>query len=211
MKILIADDHEIVRQGLKTLLKNSSIRISKIDEAEDGREAESMILENNYDIVILDISMPHMTGIEILNSLRKEKYKTKVMILSMHPQEQYAIRALKAGAKGYITKDSAAEELITAIEKVSSGSRYVSPEIADKLIDQLAEPLHQAPHEKLSARELHVMCMLGEGKTISEIAEELFISVKTVSTYRARIMQKMNMKKNAELSLYCIQNNLIEV
>jgi len=209
MKILIADDHAIVREGVKQIVKTLP-EVTLIDEASEGNEALLKIKEVGYDLVILDISMPGLSGLDILQSIRRGKIDTRVLMLSFHPQEQYAIRAFKLGASGYLSKDSAFEELTTAIHKIAAGGKYISSAFAEKLIFTESEQEAKNLHDSLSDREFQVMIMLAKGKTILEIAKEIFISDKTVSTYRSRIMEKMNMKKNADLTRYAINNKLIE-
>ena len=208
MKILIADDHAIIREGVKQILKTLP-EVTLIDEASEGNEALLKIKEVGYDLVILDISMPGMNGLDILQTISRRKINTRVLMLSLHPQEQYAIRAFKLGASGYISKDSAFEDLTTAIHKIAAGGKYISSAFAEKLFFTGTEQGAQNLHDSLSTREFQVMIMLAKGKTVLEIAKEIFISDKTVSTYRSRIMGKMNMKKNADLTLYAIKNNLI--
>ena len=209
MKILIADDHAIVREGVKQIVKTLP-EVTLIDEASEGNEALLKIKEVGYDLVILDISMPGMSGLDILQSISSRKINTRVLMLSLHPQEQYAIRAFKLGASGYLSKDSAFEELTTAIHKIAAGGKYVSSAFAEKLIFTESEQGAQNLHDPLSDREFQVMIMLAKGKTVLEIAKEIFISDKTVSTYRSRIMEKMGMKKNTDLTRYAINNKLIE-
>lgn len=209
IRILVADDHAIVREGLKQILgevKDMTVR----DEAASGQEALAKIRAGGYDVILLDISMPGRSGLEILKEIKAEFPKLAVLILSMHAEEQYAVRALRAGASGYLTKASAPDELIEAIRKVSCGRKYVSSSLAEKLAGELDIDTKRPPHEALSDREYQVMLMLASGKSVKEIADELCLSVKTISTYRARVMEKMNMKKNAELILYAIQNRLID-
>lgn len=209
IKLLIADDHPIVREGLKQVIRNApDIIIS--GEANDGIEVLSKIKKENYDVILLDISMPRKNGIEILNEIKKEKIKSRILILSIHPEEQYAMRALKAGAYGYLTKDSVPNELISAIRKVSMGEKYISLSLTEKLVDNLRVGLDKTPHEVLSNREYQVMLMLASGKSMQEIAKELFLSVKTVSTYKTRILKKMKMKNTFEIIYYAIKNKLIE-
>ena len=209
IKLLIADDHPIVREGLKQVIRNApDIIIS--GEANDGIEAFSKIKKENYDVILLDISMPRKNGIEILNEIKKEKIISRILILSIHPEEQYAMRALKAGAYGYLTKDSVPNELISAIRKVSMGEKYISLSLTEKLVDNLRVGLDKTPHEALSNREYQVMLMLASGKSMQEIAKELFLSVKTVSTYKTRILKKMKMKNTFEIIYYAIKNKLIE-
>lgn len=209
MKILIADDHSVVREGLKQLVKTLD-EVKLIDEAIDGNEAWSKIKDKNYDLVILDVSMPGISGLEVLQKIKERNLKTPVLILSVYPQEQYAIHAFKMGALGYISKDSAFEELTLAIKKIVSGGRYVGSAFAEKFAFNVYDPDSLPLHEKLSDREFQVMIMLAKGKSVTEISKEIYISDKTVSTYRIRILEKMGMKKNAELTIYAIKNNLIE-
>lgn len=209
IKLLIADDHPIVREGLKQIIRNApDIIIS--GEANDGIEVLNKIKKENFDVILLDISMPRKNGIEILNEIRKEKIKSCILVLSIHPEEQYAMRALKAGAYGYLTKDSVPNELISAIRKVSMGEKYISLSLAEKLVDALKVGFDKSFHEALSNREYQVMLLLASGKSMQEIAKELFLSVKTVSTYKTRILKKMKMKNTFEIIYYAIKNKLIE-
>jgi DNA-binding NarL/FixJ family response regulator len=209
MKILIADDHAIVREGIKQIAKTLP-EVENIDEAWEGNQTLEMIKENGYDLVILDISMPGLSGLDILQNIKDRKLKCNVLILSFYPQEQYAIRAFKLGASGYLSKNSAFEELAVAIKKIAAGGKYVSSAIAEKLLFNDPGNAGKMLHEKLSEREFQILLKLAKGKSVTEIAKDIFISDKTVSTYRSRIMQKMGMKKNADLTLYAIKNNLIE-
>jgi two-component system invasion response regulator UvrY len=209
IRILIADDHRIVREGLKQILAENPDMIVA-DEASNGQEVIGKIWENDYDVVLLDISMPGRSGLDILKQLKTERPKLSVLVLSMYSEEQYAMRALRAGASGYMTKESAPDELIEAIRKVSTGRKYISPTVAEKLAFSLEASDERPPHENLSDREYQVMCMIASGKTIKAIADELALSVKTISTYRTRILEKMKMKNNAELTHYSIQNRLVE-
>jgi len=209
MKVLIADDHTIVREGLKQILKNMD-GISIIDEATNGTNALLKIENNRYDLIIMDISMPGKNGIDILKILKTKKISANILILSVHPQEQYAIRAMRLGASGYLNKNTLYEELEIAINTILTGKKYISKQLAESLIFEKYDTQNKLPHEKLSEREFQVMLMLAKGKTVLEIAAELFISDKTVSTHRMRLLQKMRMKKNAELTLYAIRNELIE-
>jgi len=209
MKILIADDHSIVREGLKQYVKTLD-EVKLINDADNGDEAWTKIKDGGYDLVILDVSMPGMSGLDVLQKIKERKLKTHVLILSVYPQEQFAIRAFKMGAAGYLSKDSAFEELTLAIRKIAMGGRYIASAFAEKLAFNGYDSSSGKPHEKLSEREFQVMVMLAKGKSVMEIAKEIFISDKTVSTYRARILEKMGMKKNAELTIYAIKNNLIE-
>ena len=209
MKILIADDHAIVREGVKQIVKKLP-EVTLIDEASDGNEALKMIKKVGYDLAILDISMPGLSGLDILRCMCEKNIKTRVLILSFHPQEQYAIRAFKLGASGYLSKDSAYEELAAAIHKIAAGGKYISSSFAEKLFFPDQEKATYNLHDSLSDREFQVMILLAKGNSVVEIGKELFISDKTVSTYRSRIMEKLDMKKNADLTFYAIRNSLIE-
>ncbi len=208
IRLLIADDHAIVRKGMKQILAETR-DIVVADEAADGRQALEKIRKNDYDMALLDISMPGRDGLEVLKELKNLKPKLPVLMLSMYPEEQYAVRALRSGASGYLTKDSAPDELIAAIRKVSAGGKYVSESLAEKLALKLGAEFDGPLHETLSDREYQVMCMIASGKSVKEIGEELSLSVKTVSTYRARILIKMKLKGNAELTRYAIDNKLV--
>ncbi len=209
IKILIADDHPVVRKGLKEIIEETPDMMVG-DEAINGREALEKIRKSDFDVVLLDISMPGRSGLEIIKELKSEKPDLSVLILSMHPEEQYAVRVLKAGASGYLTKESAPDELITAIRKASIGRKYISSSLAEKLAFDLEIDAEKPLHETLSDREYEVMRMIASGKTISEIAKKLFLSVKTISTYRSRILEKTGMKSNAELTHYALKNRLVE-
>ncbi len=208
LKILIADDHAIVRQGLKQIVTETPDMVVA-GEASNGQELLNKINENDYDVVVLDITMPGRDGMDVLKQLRSERPELPILMLSIHPEEQYALRALRAGASGYLTKESAPDELVVAIRKVSRGGKYISSSLAEKLAFELEAGHEQAPHEALSDREYHVMCLIASGKTVMEIAQELSLSEKTISTYRSRILEKMNMKNNAELTYYAIKNQLV--
>ena len=208
IKILIADDHTLVREGIKQILAEMP-EVTVTDEARNGQEVLQYVWDNDYDIVLLDITMPGRSGLDILKQLKSEKPALKILILSMHPEEQYAIRAFKAGAFGYLTKESSPTELIEAVRKVSIGKKYVSSSLAETLASHLEARSEKPLHYTLSDREYEVMCMIASGKTVKEIAGELTLSVKTISTYRARILEKMDMKNNAQLTHYTIQNRLI--
>ena len=208
IKILIADDHPIVRAGFKQVISDTPDMLVA-DEAGNGQEVLNLIGKKDYDLVLLDISMPGRSGLEILKDLKSEKPKLPVLILSIYPEEQYAVRALRAGASGYMTKASAANELIAAIRKISAGGKYISASLAEKLAFYLDGDATRPPHETLSDREYQVMLMIASGKTVTEIADELCLSVKTISTYRTHILEKMKMKNNAEFTLYAVQNKLV--
>ena len=208
IKILIADDHPIVRKGLKQILAETP-NIIVAGEANNGAEVLKKVLKNEYDMVLLDISMPGRDGIDTLKELKDLKPNLPVLILSIHSEDQYAMRVLRAGAYGYLTKESAPEELISAIRTVSLGRKYISPSVAEKLVFNLDNNAEKRPHDKLSDREYQVMHMIASGKTVKEISEDLSLSVKTISTYRARILEKMKMKNIAELIRYAIKNGLV--
>jgi two-component system invasion response regulator UvrY len=209
MKILIADDHTIFREGLKHILTEYPDMIVA-DEAKNGREVLDKIWKNEYDMVLLDISMPGMTGLEALKQLKNDRPKLPVLVLSMHPEEQYAVRALRAGASGYLTKESAPDELMTAIRKISQGRKYITSSLAERLALEMEADSEKPLHDVLSDREYQVLRMIADGKTVKHIAEELSLSIKTVSTYRARIMEKMKMTTNAELMHYAIKHHLLD-
>jgi two-component system invasion response regulator UvrY len=209
LKILIADDHPVFRRGLKQIIAETPDMVVA-DEATNGWEVLSKVGTSDYDVVLLDITMPGKDGLDVLTRLKSEKPRLPVLMLSMHPEEQYAVRALKLGASGYVTKESAPDELVIAIRKVSTGGKYVSSSLAERLASVVQENAEQLPHEGLSDREYRVMCMIASGKTVSEIAKELSLSVKTISTYRFRILEKMKMKNNAELTHYAINNHLVD-
>jgi DNA-binding NarL/FixJ family response regulator len=208
IKILVADNHEIFRKGVKELLKETNDKFV-IDEASNGNEVIAKMWKNDYDAVLLDISMPGRNGIDILKQLKGYKPDLQVLILSTYPEEQFAMRALKAGAAGFLTKAVKPDELVTAIQHLLKGKRYISSSLADTLVNYVEYGDHKAPHEVLSDREYEIMCMTAEGKTVKQIASELSLSDKTVSTYRARTLIKLNMNNTAQLIQYVINNNLI--
>lgn len=209
IRILTADDHAIVREGLKLILDEAP-DLEVTAEAGSGPEVLSLIHEDKFDLVLLDISMPGSNGIEVLKSIKRVAPALPVLILSMYPEEQYAIRALKAGASGYITKDAPSNELLVAIRKVVSGGRYVSGSLAETLAFRLNEQTDKLPHELLSDREYQVFQLIAAGISTREIAGSMTLSIKTVSTYRTRILSKMNMKSNAQLIRYAVQRELID-
>jgi len=208
IKILIADDHAIVRRGLTQIVSEEPDMVVA-GEAQNEEEVLSLLGNGEWDVVILDITMPGHSGLEVLRGLKQMRPTLPVLILSMHPEDQFAVRALKAGAAGYMTKEAAPDELVKAIRKVLEGGKYVSSTLAEKLVRGLAPPAERMPLEALSEREYQVMKMIASGWTVSTIAEELKLSVKTVSTYRARILAKMRLRSNAELTHYAIQNGLV--
>jgi two-component system, NarL family, invasion response regulator UvrY len=209
LKILIADDHPVFRRGLKQIIEETADLVVAA-EAANGREALLNARTGDYDVVLLDITMPIRDGLDVLSQLKHERPTLPVLILSMHPEEQYAVRALRAGASGYLTKESAPEELVAAIRKVSAGGKYVSASLAERLASIVLEEGEVLPHETLSGREYQIMCLIASGKTVSEAARELALSVKTVSTYRTRILEKLKLKSTAELIRYATKNELVE-
>lgn len=207
-KVLIADDHAVVRRGLAQIISETmDLKVS--GEAADGNEVLDLVREEAFDVVVMDLNMPGRSGLDTLKQLQVEYPKLPVLVLSMHAEDQYAVRMLRAGAAGYLTKESAAEKLVEAIRRVASGSKYMSAAVAETLLNRLDSNLEGPIHEALSDREFQVMRLLASGKTATEIGEMLSLSVKTISTYRARVLEKMNMKSNAELTHYAIKNNLI--
>src|SRR6266852_2608397 len=209
IKVLIADDHAILRRGLKEILVRE-LEGAVCGEAEDAQQVLAQVQSHDWDLVILDITMPGRSGLDVLRDLKAARPKLPVLVLSMHPEDQYGKRVLRAGAAGYMNKESAPEELIKAIRKVLSGGRYVSPALAEKLALDLNQDAERPIHETLSGREFEVLRMIACGKTVSQIAEELHLSVPTVSTYRARILEKMNMTTTAELMRYAFRNHLVD-
>ena len=209
MRILIADDHAVVRRGLKQILAEAFKR-AVFGEATNSQEALESVWKETWDIVILDLTMPGRSGLEVLQEIKRERPKLPVLILSMHPEDQFAVRLLKAGASGYMTKESAAEELVGAVKKAIAGGRYVSTPLAEKLASLIVHDVQAAPHEILSDREFLILRLIASGKTVSKIASDLSLSVKTVSTYRARLLEKMCMSNNSELVQYAFQNQLVE-
>lgn len=210
IKVLIADDHSVVRSGIKQILSDES-DMQVAGEACNSQEVIEKISNEKYDVLVLDITMPGKSGLEVLTDVKKIRSEIPILILSMHPEEQYAVRALRSGASGYLTKESAPEELVVAIRKINGGGKYVSGSLAEVLAFDLEDRGKGSviPHENLSDREFQVLCLLASGKSVKEISKELFLSVKTISTYRTRILEKMKMKSNSELTYYAIQNKLI--
>lgn len=209
MRVLIADDHAIFRLGLKDLLTEEFQKVT-FAEAQNADEALEQVRKQDWEIVILDISMPGKSGLDILNEIKRVRPKLPVLLLSMHPEEQFARRALKSGAAGYLTKESVPEELKKAVRKALGGGRYVSTSLAEKLAWDLDSRVETPVHDLLSDREFQVLRMVASGKTVKDIADELALSVKTVSTYRTRILEKTRMKNNAELIRYAVQSHLVE-
>jgi DNA-binding NarL/FixJ family response regulator len=209
LRILVADDHEVVRKGLVKVLAET-LQPIKVDEANNGQEVLSKVLKGEYDLVVLDIKMPGKSGLDVLKEIKQHKPQLPVLILSMHPEEQFAIRAMRAGASGYLTKECAGDELVLAVRKALKGERYISSTLAEILAGELTIDSGKPLHEILSDREYQVMLMIASGKPVGAIAKELRLSVKTVSSYRANILLKTRMKNNAEITHYAIQNKLVD-
>ncbi len=205
MNFLIADDHAIVRKGLVLVLREE-FPDAEITEVSNGHEVFDQLCKQNWDVILLDISMPGRNGIEILKQIRANEIKAPILMISMHSEEQYALRALKAGASGFVNKESATEELLIAIRKVLSGKKYVSASLTEKLAETFGE---NPDHEQLSDREMQVLQLIASGKTVSEIASEISLSVNTISTYRTRVLEKLNLNNNAEITRYALDNKLI--
>lgn len=208
LRILIADDHTVVRKGLKQILLEEFPN-AVIEEVPDAEELIKKVMSDKWDVVVSDLSMPGRSGLDALQQIKLSHPELPVLILSIHPEEQYALRALKSGASGYLSKDTAPDELVKAVKKVLLGKKYISQSIAEKLADSFSSDAVEHPHESLSDREFDVMKQLANGKSVSEIAEILSLSITTVSTYRARVMNKMNLRSNSDLTKYAIENKLI--
>ena len=209
IKVLIVDDHAIVREGLKQVLADAP-DLEVTGEASSGEEALEKVRAGHWDVVVLDISLPGINGLVVLQQIKRQYPDLPVLVLSMYGEEQYAVRTLKAGAAGYLTKETAPHELVTAIRKVGSGGKYMSPSLMEKMVSALATDLKRPKHETLSDREFQVLCMIAAGKTLTGIGEDLGLSVKTVSTHRARMLKKMRLKSNAELIHYAIRYGLVK-
>lgn len=208
LRILIADDHAIIRKGLKQILVEE-YPTAFIDEVGDAEAVLKKALKSEWDIIISDLSMPGRSGLDVVRDIKQNFPKIPVLILSIHPEEQYGVRVLRAGAAGYLSKEAAADELINAVKRVLLGRKYISPSIAEKMAEELDRDSDKPPHELLSDREFHVFKLLAEGKGVSEIAESLSLGITTVSTYRSRIISKMKLKTNADLTRYALENHLI--
>jgi two-component system invasion response regulator UvrY len=209
LKVLIVDDHAVVRQGLRQILTEIP-ELSVVAEAENGQDALNKVRAEPWDVLVLDMSMPGRSGLDILKDVRRERPETRVLVLSMHPEDQFAVRMLRAGASGYLTKETAPDQLVAAVRKVLTGGRYISPSLAEKLAFDVDRDSDRPLYEKLSDREFQVLRRLAMGKTVQEIAAELMLSPKTISTYRARVLEKLELKSNAELIHYAIGNKLVE-
>jgi DNA-binding NarL/FixJ family response regulator len=209
LRILIADDHEMVRKGLVKVLAET-LQPIKVDEARTGQETVTMASKGEYDLVVLDLKMPGKSGLDVLKEIKEHRPKMPVLILSMHPEEQFAVRALRAGASGYLTKECESDELILAIRKALKGERYITGSLAQILAEEFDSESEKPLHKILSDREYQVMTMIASGKTVGAIAKELNLSVKTISSYRTNILLKTRMKNNAEITHYAIKNKLVE-
>ncbi len=209
IRILIADDHPVVRAGMRQIIDNDP-NICVTAEAASGEEVREAVTRSEFDVLLLDISMPEPSGIDLLQKLKAARCSAAILFMSMYPEDQFAVRLLKSGASGYLTKESAPDQLISAIHKVAEGGRYISPSLAEILADNLTVASGRPAHETLSNREYQIFCMLASGKSVSETAVELSLSVKTVSTYRSRILDKMKMTKNAEFTYYAVKKGLID-
>jgi len=208
MHILIADDHTIIRKGLKQILSDE-FPSAVIEEAEDGESVLQKVIAGGWDVIICDLNMPGRSGLEVVHEIKKHFPALPVLILSMHTEEQYAIRSLKAGASGYLNKSQAPQELVTAIQLVLQGRKYITAATAEKLAIEMLDNSGKQPHELLSDREFDVLKLIASGKAVSEIAEILCLGITTISTYRARVLAKMNMKTNSELTRYALENKLV--
>jgi two-component system, NarL family, invasion response regulator UvrY len=209
IRVLIADDHAVVRRGLRQILEGAP-GVTVAGEASTAPEVLALVEERRWDVVVLDLSLPGASGLDLLAEIKRRRPELPVLILTVHSEAQYAVRALRAGASGYLTKESAPEQLVEAVAKIDRGGKYVSAALAERLAFSLEKGADKAPHELLSDREYEVLRLLASGKTVSEVAGGLGLSVKTISTYRARILEKMDMRTNAELTHYAIRNRLVE-
>ena len=209
IKVLVADDHAVVRRGLRQILAETP-DILVAGEASTAPEVRRLALEERWDVIVLDINLPGGSGIELLSELRRERPELRFLVLTMYPEDQYAVRSIRAGAAGFLTKESAPEKLIEAVRKIASGGRFVTPELAETLASLFAGETSGPPHERLSDREFEVLKALASGKTVSQVAVDLGLSVKTVSTHRTRILKKMNMTTNAELTHYALKSRIVE-
>lgn len=210
MRILLVDDHAVVRRGLRQIISEAFVDVV-FGEAENGAQTLAQISQQPWDVIVLDVSMPGRSGLEVLSEIKKQRPATPVIILSVHPEDQFAIRALKAGASGYLNKDSAPEELVQAVQKVLlSKGRYVSTRLAERLAQAIGSPAEEPSHEFLSNREYEVLLLIAAGKKLTDIAKRLHLSIKTVSTYRTRILEKMGASNNADLTRYALTNQLID-
>lgn len=208
-RILLVDDHPVVRQGIKQVL-TGAFHPALVGEASSAEEGLNEITNTDWDVMVLDLSLPGTSGLDLLKDLRRQRPKLPVLVLSMHPADQFARRAMNAGASGYLTKDSSPSELVKAVSEVIAGRRYLNPDVMEELADKIEPERGLRPHEALSDREYQILRMIASGITVSQIAQKLTLSVKTISTYRARVLEKMGMKTTAELMHYGIQNRLVD-
>jgi DNA-binding NarL/FixJ family response regulator len=209
IRALIADDHAVLRRGLADVLSEERDIVVR-GEAGSCREVLAKLRQGEWDVVVLDLNFPDGNGLDLLREIKRERPKLPILILTIASEDQYAVRALRSGASGYLTKESAPEELVQAVRKVVAGGRYVSPKLAERLAVMIDRDAEQPPHDQLSEREFQVFRLIASGRAVSQVAEELHLSVKTVSTYRARVLEKMNLRTNAELTLYAVRNHLVE-
>ena len=208
IEVILCDDHALIRRGIRDTLSDA-VDIRVVGEAGDYGELRSLMRGTHCDVLVLDINMPGRSGLDVLHALKDECSPVKVLVVSMHPEEQYAIRALRAGAYGYVNKGGDPQAIVNAVRTVAQGRKYVTPEMAERLVESLTTPLNELPHQKLSDRELQTLVMIASGKRLSDIAEELMLSPKTVSVYRARVLEKMQLANNSELTVYAIRNGLV--
>jgi DNA-binding NarL/FixJ family response regulator len=209
IRIALADDHLIVRRGLKQILGEEA-DFDVVGEAADGNEALQLVRNTDFDVLVLDMSMPGRSGVELIKLIKTEKPKLPILVLTMHQEEQYAVRAIKAGAKGYLTKESAPEQLVSAIRKLASGGAFITPSVAERMALDFGTRVDETPHTQLSDREYQIFEMIVAGKAVTAIADTLCVSVKTISTHKARILQKMGMTSTADLIHYAIENSLVD-
>jgi two-component system, NarL family, invasion response regulator UvrY len=209
LDIIVCDDHPVVRQGLARIIQ-SGLDLAQIREADNGSMLLDMLREHTSDLVLLDVTLPGRSGLEVLRQLKQERPRMPVLVLSVHPAEQYALRALRAGASGYLTKDLAAEELVRAVQLVTRGQRYLTPAVAERLADALDKPVGRSPHEELSDREFQVLCLIGSGRKVKQIADELCLSYNTISTYRSRVLIKLGLDGDAQLVRYALEYGLAD-
>lgn len=209
LRILIVDDHAVVREGLKHILR-SEFKSLNISEAENADEAEAVLNSQKMDMVILDITMPGRSGLDVLRDIRRVHTSLPVLVLSIHPESQYALRVIKSGASGYMTKESAPRELVSAVEKILNGKKYLSEPMTQLLLEEIKHDSEKPPHETLSNREFEILCLIAKGTSLKDIAARLRLRPKTVSTYRMRLLEKMSMESNAELTRYAVEHDLID-
>lgn len=208
IKVILCDDHALIRRGIRDTLSDSE-DIEVVGEAGDYGELRALLRDKSCDVLVLDINLPGRSGLDVLHVLKEEGSTLKVLVVSMYPEDQYAMRALKAGASGYLNKGTDAQQIVAAVRTVAQGKKYVTPEMAQMLVDNLTTPTQEDAHQKLSDRELQTMVMIASGKRLSDIAEQLLLSPKTVSVYRARVLEKLSLTNNSELTVYAIRHGLV--